>query len=278
MDTPAVGARWSSTSRPHTNEGTQVRARIGGTLTTLPDPTPQPGRVLVRVNVSARMAVHCARSADARRLGKHVVARLRQIPEILRYDGPGVLASKALHMFRRETLASGTNCASFAATVLRDLSEEQPPVSGRVAGFVLTHEASTECVVARREFVLPLQDAVTDVLGALALPGSMAAYAAAQVRDLAHGHVGISGDGPLAHVAASLLISSGIAVTTLPHYTGLDTKALSCIGGIPPQPLALPDCPGAWIETDSTAPERPFRARKVVGIQVNVHKYWFSSN
>lgn len=217
-----------------------MKAIVRGRETLLPDPSPQAGRVVVRVSTSARRVE--ADTPQRRRSSTLAMLRERAVraPEILRHDGFSILFSKTLHAVRRETQRHDVMAASFVGHVVDwgSTGDDAAP-NTRVAGASLTYPPDTEYVVARPETVFRVGESDEDA-AALALYGGIAVYVVDEAARMTDGVIGVSGDGVLAQLAASLVAVDGRSVArrtaaatpgatagTRPADVWIETSALS---------------------------------------------------
>lgn len=77
----------------------------------MPDPQPEPDRLLVQARLSTRATA--AVKAEPADLWKEISQRTHLIGQALRYDGLGMLLEKSRHMFRRNRFNTRGHCASF---------------------------------------------------------------------------------------------------------------------------------------------------------------------
>jgi predicted dehydrogenase len=172
-------------------------------------------------------------------------------------------------MVRRELQRVDTSGASFVGHIVEgDTAGATTSVGQRVAGASITHPADTEFVLARPDFIFPIEDDCDDALAALALYGGLAVYAADEAMEATHGPIGITGSGVLAHVVASIVIAQGGDIA---HNRGEEPFASAKLRG------GGPGHSDVWIETAPSASPRRIRARTVIGLAVplqSVQRAW----
>jgi predicted dehydrogenase len=247
-----------------------MRAIIGNRKVTLPDHSPFPGLVLVHTTMSARQDTTISRRRLATTALGLMKERARRVPGILSNDGLGILLGKTSHLIRREKHRLDGGAASFVGRVIEDCSAT-PLISGqRVAGASLSHPPDTELVLARPNFIFPLDDTCPEALASLVLFGGLAVYAADEALAATEIAVGVAGTGVLADIVASVLVAAGRHVVRL-HERSAPFRSASAID--------FPEI-NLWIETEPQAAPRTITAAKVIGIGVpskNLRVLWPSA-
>lgn len=227
----------------------------------LPDHSSYPGLVLVRTTMSARHSTTITRRQLATTMLALMKERARRVPGILSNDGLKILLGKTSHLVRREKQRLDAQAASFVGRVIEDRSGTSLTSGQRVAGVSLTHPPDTELVLARSNFIFPLDETCPEGLASLVLYGGLAVYAADEAVEATDIGVGVAGTGVLADIVASVLLAAGRHVVRLADarapFRGVSTKTSS---GIQDTDL--------WIETEPRAAPRPIATHKVIGIAV----------
>jgi len=240
-----------------------MRAIVNNQYCTLPDHSPQPGRVLVQTSLSARRST----AAPPMRLATSTLAlmreRSRRVPGILMHDGFRFLLGKTSHLIRREMHGLNAQASSFVGRIVDD-SSPVPRMHGgqRVAGTSITHPPDTELVLARPDYVFPIDERCSDTLASLALYGGLAVYASSEAMGATDAAVGVAGSGVLAHLVASVLAAEGRQIARLSEKGPLD------LGTTTEGPFVRQEAASVWIETEAATTPRGAEARQVIGLAV----------
>jgi len=204
-------------------------------------------------------------------LGERIrLARERSgdVLHVLLLDGPGVLWSKARHLFRREELNFQREYASFVGRVVADNAGGSLSPGTRVAGFSLTHPNLSYQALTRREQVWAVPESLPPICAALAFFGGLA-WSTADAADPADGAIAVSGGTVMAElVMLALLVLGRRDVFWLDRPQGRGT--LLGLPFLDSVREAEPSADiGTVIATKPDGPQSSCRPRKAIGCDVD---------